>query len=580
MTLRPWSAARGAAWVGLLSLLCSCSNTEGHPQPNGVAGSGPGGPSGGASGAGSTVACEGATVTINRRLVRLTLRQAVTSLRALLGAELSTALEQKHQLPDASMRAFPPLSSQEEGTFVTQGLWLKSEDIARDAATYVRQHYAQATGCSDTDINDTCAQAFIQSFAPKAFRRPLDANESASLSQVYAESKAAGAGVAEAAEQTVWAIFSSPHFLYRRELGDTATTSTSAAVALTGHELASALSFFLTDGPPDAALLDAAAQGTLASANGVGAQVDRLLSTDAARTNLEQAMLAYFGIGNLDSVVIDPAKAPTFTVGLKNAMYRETQEFLKGALFGGGALEELLTSRKTLVNPDLAALYGVTFPDGQARTADNFVAVELPPTRAGLLTQAGFLAARARPDKDSVVGRGLLVTATMLCANNPAAPPDGLKDQIDAATTQLADKTEREKSAFRQSQPQCGVCHRSFDAYGLALENFDLIGTYRSVDEAGRPIDASVTLPQDVGGTTVADASQMAAQLAVSGTFATCMTRNLMKYALAEGNVNRDDCAVQNVSQKLLKGPRTFSGLVRAIALSETLSMRASGATP
>src|SRR6185369_15332215 len=138
------------------------------------------------------------------------------------------------------------------------------------------------------------------------------------------------------------------------------------------------------------------------------------------------------------------------------------------------------------------------FPPGAATTADNFVPVELPDTRAGLLTQAGFLSARARPDRDSVVGRGLLITATMLCANNPAGPPDALAGQIAAAMAMLADKTEREKSLYRQTTSPCNGCHANFDAYGLVLENFDLIGRYRTVDEQGRPIDASATLPADV----------------------------------------------------------------------------------
>jgi hypothetical protein len=168
----------------------------------------------------------------------------------------------------------------------------------------------------------------------------------------------------------------------------------------------------------------------------------------------------------------------------------------------------------------------------------------------------------------------------MLCATNPDAPPAALKGQIEAANTQLADKTEREKSEYRLSQPTCNACHRNFDAYGLVLQHFDLIGAYRSADELGRPIDASAKLPDDVGGKLVLDAADMARELASGGTFTTCMTRNLLKYALAEGNVNRDDCAVQHVSRKVLGEARTFSSLVRAISMSEALGVRAAGATP
>jgi hypothetical protein len=173
-----------------------------------------------------------------------------------------------------------------------------------------------------------------------------------------------------------------------------------------------------------------------------------------------------------------------------------------------------------------------------------------------------------------------MVAATMLCASNPDSPPDGLKDQISAATTQLADKTEREKADYRLSQPTCAVCHRNFDAYGLVLENFDLIGGYRSVDDQGRTIDASTALPTEVGGSSVKDAPEMARALTASGAFTTCMTRNLMKYAMAEGNVNRDDCAVRSVSQKVLQQPSTFSSIIREIALSQTLGVRRAPVVP
>lgn len=569
----PWR--RWAAPALFVCAGCTGSASD-PPRVTGTAGAASGGYTGVGPGPTPTVACLGEPVVVNRRLVRLTLRQVIASVHDLLGPTLAEQLVQTYQIPDVSARAFPPLSSQQEGTFVTEGLWSKSENIAKSAAQYLHDNYATTTGCQLADTSDTCALAFSAAFAEKAFRRPIDAEERSSLEQVYAESRTSGADVPEATQQVAWAILSSPHFLYRRELG---APSSNVVVSLTGHELATSLSFFLTDGPPDAPLLQAAAQGMLASAQGVASQVDRILATEAAQTNLQQAVFAYFGIGNLDQVVIDPVKAPSFTIGLKNAMYRETQDFLRATLYGG-ALDELLTSRKTVVNPELAALYGIEFPAGQAQTADNFVAVELPATRAGLLTQAGFLTARARPDKDSVVGRGLLVAATMLCASNPAAPPDALKDQIAAATTELADKTEREKSEYRLNQPTCGVCHRNFDAYGLVLQNFDLLGGYRSVDDQGRPIDASATLPAELGGAVVKDAADMARAVTLSGTFTTCMTRNLLKYALAEGNVDRDDCAVQNVSQKVLAQPRTFASLVREIALSQTLGMRRAQVSP
>jgi hypothetical protein len=554
-------------WLALAWLLAACSKPSGGGSPATSAGGGP------AVEPEPSTSCAGDPIAVHRRLVRLTTRQITTSVQQLISPELALAVAQKYDVPDISARAFPPLSSQQEGTFVTDGLWAKSEGIAKAAGEHVRDNYASVTGCDVAATTDDCAIGYVMSLAERAFRRPLHAEDSSSLLQVFTESRSFGAGVVEAVQHAVWAVLSSPHFLYRRELGN--EPASDGSVPLTGHELATALSFFLTDGPPDTTLLEAAAAGALTTPEGLGVQVDRLLGTEEVRANLRQAVFTYFGIGNLDAVIIDPARAPTFTVGLKNAMYRESQDFLNAVLYGGGPVGELLTSRITVVNRDLAALYGIEFSAGPEAASDTFVSVELPATRAGLLSQAGFLTARARPDKDSVVARGLLIAATMLCASNPDAPPEGLKDEIAAAEEELADKTEREKSEHRVTEPSCGVCHGNFDAYGLVLENFDLIGQYRPVDAQGRAIDASVTLPADVGGALVNGVAEMGRALSASGVFTTCLTRNLMKYALAEGNVNRDDCAVQHVSQRVLSGKASFPDLVREIALSKTFGTRA-----
>src|SRR5690606_34187836 len=182
-------------------------------------------------------------------------------------------------------------------------------------------------------------------------------------------------------------------------------------------ELASALSYFLTDDMPDAELLDAAAQNRLTTADEIGAQVDRILQTPEARRNLHGAMMSYFAYQDLEPLVIDDA---AFTDGVRNSMYHEGELFLDKVLWSG-TLSDLLLSRQTFVNASLASIYGVpSFPaPGTQLDADGFGLVELPPNRTGLLTQAGFLTTRSRPDGTSVVGRGLLVKKVFLCTETP-----------------------------------------------------------------------------------------------------------------------------------------------------------------
>ncbi|MES1164793.1 MAG: DUF1592 domain-containing protein [Verrucomicrobiota bacterium] len=511
---------------------------------------------------------------VPRRLVRLTLNQVVNQLRTTIGAAAADPLVKAFDLPDAAGRSFPPLSAPEEGTYVTEAVWAKSEGIGQAAAKYVFDNYAAVTGCKLADTTDACAQGYLMMLAEKAFRRPVAVLERDSLLQVYTEAKSFGAPIPEAVQQGVWAVLTSPHFIYRTEMGDAGTTGVpTAGTALTAYERASQLAFFLTDTGPDGPLTDAARQGTLATDAGVLAQATRLLASPAAQGNLQQAMFAYFGIANLTSVVIDPTKVPEYTVGVQNAMLRETQDFLTAALWRG-KLNDLLLSRQTVVNPDLAKLYGIPFPAGATATAATFVPVELPEVRAGLLTQVGFITSRARTDTSSVVARGLAVNAAILCAGAPPPPPMTLTDQIESVTVMQADNTERERSVYRQTTAPCSACHPSFDPYGLILENFDLIGRYRTTDERGRPVDSTTTLPADAGGGQSKTAAAFARQVTSNGVFAACMARNLMKFALADGNVERGDCPVQVVTQRWKDGDQTFAALIREVATSPALSQR------
>ena len=241
----------------------------------------------------------------------------------------------------------------------------------------------------------------------------------------------------------------------------------------------------------------------------------------------------------------------------------------------------MLLSRRGFINATLAPIYGMTFPPpGAMLDANMFAQVELPANRTGLLTQAAFLANRSRPDHTSVVGRGLLVKNALLCTDTPP-PPDNLAESIAQVTMLNPDASERELADIRGSTPPCNGCHLTFDAYGLALDTFDVLGRYREMDSHGRPIDPSVTLPNQVGGGTAKDIVEVAQKLAESGAFAKCMGRNLVNYALADvssGAASLESCAVSNIAKDFDKTDKSFSALVKAVAISEAFAGRSKGA--
>jgi hypothetical protein len=522
---------------------------------------------------GKVIECEGTQVTNAKRLIRLSFNQIANSLGSLLGTALQDQIVTTYQVPDPSTRWFPPLSNPREGSVIIDNQWQQTDAIAQATGKYVLDNFAAVTKCP-SPATDTCAQQFVTTFAQKAFRRPLAADEQTRLLKVYSDTKAAGGTVNESVQYAVYATLQSPLFLYRTEFGGNSAVDG----PLTSYEMASQLSLFLSDGPPDQPLLDAAAQNKLTDPADIKAQAARLLATPGAQQNLETAMLAYFALPNVLSVVIDPMIAPTFTPGLANSMYHESELFVRNVLWNG-KVTDFLTSRRAVINQSLADLYGVTFPPpGAMLDADKFAVTDLPANRSGMLTQAAFLTSKARPNVPSVVGRGLTVNKSVVCQVNPAFP-DSLKTQIDAVVATLADKTEREKAEYRANNGPCNGCHPHFDPFGLALQNYDILGKFTTTDPEGRPIDPSVTLPDAAGGGAARDAVEMAKKLADSGSFEVCMSKNLLVFAMAEGtDISADSCATQAVAANFKTSGRTFGDLVQEIAVSKGFTTRTAGA--
>ncbi|MEO8901557.1 MAG: DUF1592 domain-containing protein [Polyangiaceae bacterium] len=555
----------------------------GAPNAGNGAGAGAGATSGSAPGVGGGGAvnaiCEGTDIADNKRVVRLTFNQISRTLHSLLGDAFGAKVDADYEIGSqaATPRTFPPLASPQEGSTITTGIWQKVDLIANQAGAYTLANLNQVTGCGATPT-DACAKAFVLSFAEKAYRHPLSAAESSSLSQVYDEVKVIYGTIPEAVQNSIYAVVQSPQLLYRTEVG----TAQDQAGPLTAYELASSLAYFLTDAPPDADLLSAAQQNRLATPADIGAQVDRILALPVAKTNFQEAVFSYFQLDNLASVKIDD---PAFTSGtaakpysgVRESAYHEVELFLANTLWSG-PLTGILTARKSRINTTLAQLYGLTIP--AQSDEGQFVEVDLPANRGGLLTQVGFLASNSRPDVPSVVARGLVVNKSMLCQSNPSFPTDpALVAKISEAGTTLATASERERSDYRLATAPCNGCHRTFDAYGLALDNYDNLGRYRTMDPEGRPINTSVTLPALFDNQVAKDTVDMQQKIAENPGFAACFSRNMLNWSLAEGSqLTPTSCATQAIVKDFNQGDKSLSSLLHAVAISKAFTNRNAGA--
>jgi len=540
---------------------------------------------GGAGGAAlPIVPCAGASdprlVLAPRRTVLLTSGELLTMIRTLTDDTEADAIVDNaiFEVTSDFRRRFPPAMSESRRSIPNDTEMSYFNLLARHVAQYVFDNFAALTGCA-APATDACAQAYLDRFAEKAYRRPLDAGEQSDLKARYDSTRATDTAET-AARQVMFAILTAEPFLYRSERGDpTRRSATLAAVPLAPYELASALSFFLTDGPPDQLLLDAARTGTLAET--LPAHVDRLLATPAAHAWLTTLMATYFLINQLPGANIDPTIVPIVAGGALYAdLEMEARMFLDHTLWKG-TLADLVTSRTAFLNSNLATMiYNVPLPPGA--TPLNFVQTTLPAEqRSGILTNAGFLTTRARTTGASVIARGLAVNTLMLCRASPP-PPDVLTPD-DPPPTWNPDQTAQEEVAARADVELCDSCHKHFDPYGLAFDNYDAVGRYRTVDDLGRPVDAHATLPPALGGVSVASGVELARVIAASPAYTNCLASAIMRHAMIErapvevpdATAGQAGCAVADVVRRLESGPRTFTRLVREVALSPTFVLRA-----
>jgi len=516
-----------------------------------------------------------------QRELLLTSREMVNMIRALVGDAEADAIAGTVAFgitPDDLMR-FPPADGEDRNLNPT--LMLRVGRIAKHVGAYVADNFATLAGCAPA--SDDCARAYLAAFAQKAYRRPLDAGEQSDLQDGYDGARPA-ATIEEATQQVVATILAAHPFLFRSETGDAnRPPSAPPGVPLAPYELASALSFFLTDGPPDQPLLDAARAGTL-TLDTVGPQVDRLLATSAARDWLRTIMELYFHLNFLSGVTVDPSIAPVDAV-LLGDMRTEARMFLDHALWDG-ALTDLFTSRATFLNSTLATIvYQVPVPPGA--TATSFVATMLPADqRSGLITNAGYMTAAARTEGVHLVYRGRVLAAMLGFMAVPLTEIGSvLKDETFQIGT-LAEMPGAQQVAYRASMPECADCHQHFDPYGLALNGYDVIGRKRTVDEHGHAADAHATLPPELGGAVVNGAVDLAQAMARSPLFVNRLATMMLQYAMVDesaevegptfpGSPPRAACAVNDLLQRYRSRPtQTFAGLIRDVATSPAFALR------
>jgi mono/diheme cytochrome c family protein len=409
-----------------------------------------------------------------------------------------------------------------------------------------------------------CARRILSTLARRAYRRPVTKLEVDGLMSFYERGRK-DANFDAGIEFALRRILAAPSFIYRVE-PEPANVAPGVPYRLTDFELASRLSFFLWSSIPDDELLDAAAAGRLGNPEVLGQQVRRMLADSRSDALVRNFAGQWLELRNLQGIVPDPELFPDFDDNLRQAFRREAELFFGSIVREDRKVIDLMTADYTFVNDRLARHYGV--PDV---IGSNFRRVHLSDdTRRGLLGKGAVLLVTSHANSTSPVLRGKWVLENILGSPVPPPPPDvpALKESEPGATP----RTMREQMEAHRANPVCSSCHKNFDPIGFALENFDVVGGWRTTNEGGVPLNTSVTLADGKKVAGVVDLRK--ALLKNPDLFVQTLVQKLLIYALGRGLTYEDMPVVRQILQGAEGQDYRFSGLISGIVNSPPFRMR------
>lgn len=546
--------------VALVSACIAALGTTGcngkddlFPTGSGSGGSGAGssvGGSGGTGGSGETTlkpAAGGA-----RRLIS---RQYKGSIRTLLG---DVAVAAATPPADPQLNGFETIGATDLATaassvetYENSARAIAAVSVA-DAATYTKILPCVPNGATDSP----CLRQFVESFGKIAWRRTLTDAEATRVTAAGMVAAAAYDNFDDGLEAAMSAILQSPYFLYIIEIGEP-DASDPTVRKLTPTELMTRMTLFLLNSTPTAAQLAAAESGALDTEAGVKAAAQQMLTQPEAKQAIADFYNEVWHLREMPLVIKDPAVFPQFNDSLKTAMQEETLRLIEDVVWTRNAdISETLTADFSFINPELAALYGVT-PIGTDYDKTTMPAEQ---KRAGVLGHGSFLSRGAHDKFTSPTRRGAFVREALLCDPIPPPPPTVNPTLPDDGTP----KTVKQKLQQHMMDPSCNTCHGAMDPIGFALENYDAIGQFRTVDQ-GFPIDSTAQV-EDLG--SFSSAVELAGLLSKDVRMSDCTVEKLFRQSMGHLETPGEEPALVALKKDFASGGRSVQTLLVELCAS------------
>ena len=419
--------------------------------------------------------------------------------------------------------------------------------------------------CTPTSHADetSCAKQIVSTLVRRAYRRaPTDADIEP-LIAFYQEERNKTGNFEAGIEMALRRILADPEFIFRFE-PPPAGVAPNTAYRVSDTELASRLSFFLWSSIPDEELLKLAIDGKLHQPAVLERQTRRMLADPKSRALVTNFANQWLFLRELKNANPDVTIFPDFDDNLRQAFQRETELLFESVIREDRSVLDLLDSDYTFVNERLARHYGIPNVYGP-----DFRRVPVPnDARRGLLGHGSLQLVTSNPNRTSPVMRGKWILENLIGTPAPLPPPD--VPPLEEKPTATA-KSVRERIEQHRASPACAGCHKIMDPIGLAMENFDAVGRWRTTDE-GVAVDASGQL---VDGTPLNGPSSLRkAMIDRQDVFVAAMTEKLLMYGVGRETKYFDMPAVRSVMRDAAKNRYRFSDLILGVVKSAPFQMK------
>jgi hypothetical protein len=406
----------------------------------------------------------------------------------------------------------------------------------------------------------------LQRFAERAWRRPVKKAELAEYLQAYRSERDAGEKTADAYRVALQSVLTSRHFLYLVE-GDPL-----ARERLNDRELASRLSFFLWSSMPDQGLLAAAKDDTL-KGDGLKKEVDRILTDTNANRFVNDFSRQWLQLHRLGMFPPDKKLYPNYDAWLEASLRSEPVEYFREMFSKNLPIDALIDSDWTMANARLCDFYGLPEPK-----RDGFQRVALKPEdhRGGLLTMGAVLGLTSDGTRHRPVHRGVWVSEAIFGKTPP--PPPANVSAIEPTPPESPKATLRQKIEAHRNNANCAACHAKIDPLGLAWENYDAVGQWRTLEKVAQGrgvdpvIDPSGTMPD---GRPFKDSVQFKRLLLEDrDKVARAFIEHLCTYALRRVLTVDDQDDLKSIEVEAKKNQYRVKDIIKAVALSDLIRKR------